>query len=242
MAYKETWSYSKIDAFKTCPYKFYLQYLKRISEPQDSLAAIHKGNLVHLLLEQKLTGDVDLEDKELRDLLDKLAKEDITKTLRSVKKFIEGDFWASLNAKNATAEQWIYLDKTLSPCSKPESFVIGKVDYIEKKEDYVLIIDWKTGKKTNKELTMYKSNNLQLDIYALWALQKFSDFESVNAMLYYIETHATLEKIYSKNDINDLKEKVASAILEVRNNKEFERKMGPLCDYCGYFSEYCNSK
>lgn len=239
---KESWSYSKIDTFKTCPFKFYLQYWKKIKEPDANLAAMHKGSLVHLLLEQKLTGDVDLEDKELRDLLDKLAKEDITKTLRSVKKFIEGEFWASLNPDKASAEQWIYLDKTLSPCVKLDAFVIGKVDYIEKKEDYVLIIDWKTGKKTNKELAMYKSNCLQLDIYALWALQKYPEFESVNAMLYYIETHAMLEKIYSKANIDELKNKVAKEILEVRNTKEFERKLGPLCDYCGYFSQYCNNK
>lgn len=237
---KEQYSYTKIDTFQHCPFKYKLRYIKRIQENLDNNVAIHKGSLAHLVLERKVNNETDLNDPELVELLLKLAKEDTMKILKSVKKFINGDFFQALDLENGVAEQMFHLDSNLNPCTKTEAFISGKIDYREIKDEYVLIIDWKTGKKTLKEIQMYKKNDLQLDLYALWALQKFPDMQTVHAMLYYIESEVADEKLYSREDIQMLKDRIMKNIDVIRETSDFTRNLGPLCDYCAYFADYCN--
>lgn len=238
----EQFSYSKIDTYKTCPYKYKLKYIDRIKEKLDNNIAIQKGSLVHKLLERKVNNETNVDDPELVELLHKLVKEDITKILKTTKKFIETPFFKSLDFSNATTEEYFYLDTNLNPCLKPKAFMVGKIDYKEFKEDYILIIDWKTGKKTAKDIQLYKTDDLQLDLYALWALQKYPEYENINAMLYYVESEIFEEKLFCNNDIDKLKEKIHSRINEVRVADTFVRKLGTLCDYCYYFADYCNGK
>jgi len=61
-------------------------------------------------------------------------------------------------------------------------------------------------------------------------------------MLYYVESEVSDEKIISKDMIPQIQEKIMNKIDEVRNTKNFERKLGPLCDYCYYFAEFCNGR
>lgn len=238
--WKEKFSYTKIDTFQHCPFKYKLRYIKRIEENLENNVAMHRGSLAHLVLERKVNGETDLQDPELTELLLKLSKEDTMKILKSVKKFINGDFFQALDLSNGVAEQMFHLDEDLNPCIKTKAFISGKIDYREIKEEYVLIIDWKTGKKTLKEIQLYKKNDLQLDLYALWALQKFDDIANVHAMLYYIESNVADEKLYDRRDIPQLKAKIMENIDAIRGTDTFERNMGPLCDYCAYFSDYCN--
>jgi ATP-dependent helicase/DNAse subunit B len=235
----EQYSYTKLDTFKQCPFKYKLKYINKLKENLDDNLNIQKGSLVHLLLERKINGDTDPNDPELVELLVKLAKEDTMKILKSVKKFINGDFFTALDFSNGIAEQHFYLDSELKPCSKPEAFFTGKIDYIEDKEDYTLIVDWKTGKKTLKEIQLYKADDLQLMIYALWALQKFIDHDTIQAMLYYVETDVPDEKLFTKDDLPAIKDRVMSAIEEIRSAKTFKRNSGPLCDYCNFFADFC---
>ena len=236
---KERFSYTKIDTFDKCQFKYKLKYKDWLKEDTSNADALNKGNLVHILLERKINNETDIHDIELTEVLLKITKEDTMKILKMVKKFINGDFFTALNFDEGVAEQTFYLNTKLEPCEKPAAFISGKIDYREVKDDYVLIIDWKTGKKTLKEIQLYKKNDLQLDLYALWALQKFTDVETVQAMLYYVESNVADEKLYSKKDIQKLKDKVLNNINTITNTTDFKRNLGPLCDYCSFFSTHC---
>ena len=181
---KEQYSFTKIDTFNQFQYKYRLKYINKIPEDLNNNLAIQKGSLVHMILERKINNETDMQDPELVELLLKLAKEDVSKILKSLKKFVNGRFFKDLDIQNGIAETYFHLNKNLHPCLKPDSFISGKIDYYEKRDDYVLIIDWKTGKKTLKDIQLYKTDTLQLDIYALWVLQKFDEIENTHTMFY----------------------------------------------------------
>lgn len=237
----EKFSYSKIDTFDTCPFKFKLKYRDFIKEPIEVGSALLSGSFAHLVLEKKFTRDIDLtNDSEINEYLMVMSKEDVMRMLKAIKKFTSTEFFGSLCTNDSVIEQTIYLDKHLRPCfAKQDAMVSGKVDYRENKEEYVLIIDWKTGKKTLKEINMYKRNNLQPEIYALWALQMFPDYHTIQTILYYIETNIKIEKLYSQEDVPKLKENIMSYINKIKNAKEFPRNYGSLCDYCGFYADHC---
>lgn len=55
-----TWSYSRIEAFNDCPYRFFLRYIKRHKETDKFYASF--GSFMHKLLEQYYKGELKQED------------------------------------------------------------------------------------------------------------------------------------------------------------------------------------
>lgn len=55
-----TWSYSRIEAFNSCPHRFFLKYIKRFSDTDKFYASY--GSFIHKLLEQYYRGELNKDD------------------------------------------------------------------------------------------------------------------------------------------------------------------------------------
>lgn len=61
------WSYTRIGAFKDCPYKFFLRYISRIKEDDRFYSSY--GSFMHKLIERYYNGDLSKEDMQMEFLL-----------------------------------------------------------------------------------------------------------------------------------------------------------------------------
>lgn len=61
-----TWSYSRITAFESCPYKFLLRYIKNLNGQKQFFASY--GSLMHSIMQQYLLGLTSKEDAFLQYL------------------------------------------------------------------------------------------------------------------------------------------------------------------------------
>lgn len=82
------WSYSRIECFNDCPYKWYLKYISRCEETPQFYASY--GSFMHKLLEQYYKGELTKEEMQIKFLFD-FSKEvqGLRPPEKTVKKYID---------------------------------------------------------------------------------------------------------------------------------------------------------
>lgn len=185
-----TTSYSQIESYLSCPYRWYRDYLlgEREAVRAEALAL---GTSVHETLEQYFTGVAQGKEFTVSEVQDMLAfnmdvndipfasKENQIEAEQQhndmVEGLVNGD---SKLAKFMQGKQVVACEKEFQLCvSLPfsvlfngtkynEIYIVGSVDFIVKDDkDNLYVVDFKSGKKTFEAKKL--KENLQLPIYSL---------------------------------------------------------------------------
>ena len=187
-AKEEIWSNSKLKTFLECKRKFFYRYVLKLKEPKTQSAS--DGLILHAVL-----AKVFAKQKSFSSFLE-LQKAFLT-TLYEYEKedgfAFKSKLWHTLTEKFLESQiehfknGWSVLEteKSLVGVINGLRFE-GRVDRIDKKENYYLIIDYKTSatKKSNKDKVDEKLTDFQMNIYKkLLALSESSlDFAYINIL------------------------------------------------------------
>lgn len=125
---KHAWSFSSLNAFENCAFRYYLtRVAKKVVEPENDAAKW--GNLVHEAFEYHI--------KEGRPL---------PESMRAYQKLMD-----KLSAAKGTvfAEMQICLDENFQPVEwfSKKAWVRGIIDYGVQNEEHMVALDYKTGKR-----------------------------------------------------------------------------------------------
>lgn len=155
------WSYSSLDTFNTCPRKFYHRYILKEKEP--SSPALEHGNAVHAALEARVKGTP---LPECYRKYDPMAQSVINAWKRGMKVY---------------TELKMGLAKEMELCGFFDKNVWGRgaADVLLVMDDVAIIMDWKTGKKREKEE--------QLRILALFTFKHFPRVNYIKAANLWLE-------------------------------------------------------
>jgi len=241
------YSYSKINTFKNCPYRFKLQYLDKIKTKFNKTPALEKGSFLHYGIEHYLKGD--LKDKinefkfevskdenilEYKKQLKKILKSENVQLYKSFDKenvFIEegfGLYWKEINNK------WQF---ELGEYSF-DSTIYGYIDLMIYDDflERVSIIDHKSGKYREDQ------DELQLKIYAIVGFLKFPNINNVYVQFDFIEQDKSINFKFERKDLDKISYEVIQKIIEIENEKNFNKK-DTYCNWCPYYSEgHCSGK
>jgi len=143
-------SYSKYSLFNQCPKKFKYIYIEKFKEPPSEI--LERGSAMHKSMEEHLT----IPNFPVPSFADWLVP-----YLKPIKKYL-------------IAEEFWQADKDFKPLPSfhPDIKYVGKVDAYFVKGSMLVLIDWKTGKVREKNME-------QLELYAILALNKFSEVQEV---------------------------------------------------------------
>jgi len=143
------WTYSQLEAFESCPYKFYrLKVLRDVVEEQGPHA--EWGVRVHSAFENYIVNGEPMPDgmAHWEGLAAKLAK---------------------LPGRKA-AEQKFAVDKNFEPTDWSQSWSRGIADLVVLKGDKAVVADYKTGRRKPSE---------QLDLYACYVFAHYREVSVV---------------------------------------------------------------
>lgn len=227
----QPYSFSKLDLFNQCPKKFEYVFIEKPPVEPPSRYHLERGDLAHLLIENVLQGTL---NKFNRPNYKELNNEDIKEVYKFVLKFGKGEYFQDIKKSEArkSVEQYFSLNEDFRPAPS-RSVLNGKIDFMLLKDDVAQIIDWKTGGKSVDNLKRWPKPNDQLEIYALWAIQKFK-LKGVKVQFCFVEHNYVQECVIQANQVDDLREKFKNKILEIEQCNDWEKKIGPLCNYCDY--------
>ena len=192
-----------------------------------------KSNL-HKFLEDEY--DLKISDEEKKELLKK-AENCLTN-------FYNSDTFIEI--KNTPVSDWIFLENFLSFNLEGNKIFLS-MDFAMKKEDKVIIYDWKTGKERSTDF------DLQLTCYALYISEKFRIAPkdiitkifnlSINKEdTYEINETKLIEiKNYIKNSIRQMQ----LLLEDIKNNiaceEKFPKEEGFYCSRCN-FKKICSGE
>ena len=164
-------SYSKLNDYMKCHFRYYLENILKISKYEETFAAII-GSYAHYLLEKKDEIDFDF-DKYSYDFLSKYTfnyKEKFL--LKKIKKELQYVIKVTNKFENLSDFNKYYHEEKIvinKDCDIPvifKGFIDKIMAYKENNEAYVSLIDYKTGGYDASLNHVYHGLGLQLPIYA----------------------------------------------------------------------------
>lgn len=172
------WSYSALKVFEQCPYRSYIQKVKKIQEPSNPAA--DRGTAIHQEAEDYVNGTLGefpesckkfrSEFEELRDLFNDAKVE------------LEGEWgfdldWAPVGWMEKATWARIKLDAL-----------------VHEDEQSARVIDYKTGKKFGNEI----AHAQQCLLYAIGTFFRYPHLEYVQTELWYIDHGETTKKSFTR--------------------------------------------
>lgn len=211
----QAWSYSRHADYNKCPALAKFKVIDRLREPDSP--AFAKGNKVHALCEQYVTGHI----KDLPTELERFRQE----------------FLALRNAKAICEENWGF-DRNWQACAWDDwkkCWLRIKVDahyLVAKKKKKLMkttghIIDFKTGRE-------YESHEEQRKLYALGMFLMYPDVESVVVEHWYLDQGVERKEEFLLKDVDELKAYWLRETTAMLNDTTFAPRPGDYCRFCHF--------
>ena len=218
----KTSSVSQLQVYFDCPYKNFVQYgLKLKENPDNTIKAIDVGNFMHKVAE--LFGRYLIKNKisfvEDESIFDTICKKSLNefeynesgkkgKILDSKQKAIINNLINSaklmlraINEQNKLSLfRIVNVEKNISlkiSNGEFDTLISGKIDRVDTYNNYVRIIDYKTGNESFNKIDLLSGRRIQLFVY-LGALQKLEKLCPVGA--YYFKIKDDFTSPYSDKD------------------------------------------
>lgn len=245
-------SYSQIQTFETCPLHYKLNYLLKLPTPETNSQSF--GISIHNAL-QRFYFDTKQDIKNAN-------KKYLIHLLKDV--WINKGYSHKKHEKQAFEQAKSYLEKYFEtqfdennlPEKIEDSFLItlpkregklplkigGKIDRIDVFDDYIEIIDYKTGEKVPNQKDV--DSDMQLSFYALAAYyqndEPFNiDIEKVKLSLYYFSEQKKITTTRTKGDLLKAVDKIYEIREEIENS-DFACSDHYFCQQGCEYKQFCN--
>lgn len=236
-------SYSAIDTFQTCKLKYKYQYVDKLPAPKSKEAVF--GTIVHATL------------KMLHEP-SRLVPPTIDEVLGFFNNLWDSSVWQGPEEESAFLHQGIKILREYYGKNYPANFnivdlesrfeapligsntlhqITGIIDRIDKLPDgHFEIIDYKTARKMPAQARI--ENNLQLSVYYLGLINRWPYLQKENlpvkVSIYFLKHGEKLSTFKTVPDLARTQDKILTVIEEIEKEKNFEPRLNPLCDWCGY--------
>lgn len=270
---------SKLEKFNACPYSFFVQNgLRARKKELPDMQANEAGSFVHAVLERYFKENkrrIDTIDFEYAKLLALEIGEDILKSDDRLKGLLASSERKAENLKSDAA----IITANLNELSKQGKFVPfktevkfgygdiaegypaielasgvkirGKIDRIDKYENNIIVIDYKTGKVSSELKDVYYGEKIQLYVY-LYALSGLG-YRPVGAVYQHVDSKYTknsdIQYAYQGQVVKtpevismfdkDFERTGASKVLPIRMEKGKITTVKPLVEYKTLVDEDC---
>ena len=260
MELPETFSFSQIRSFETCPYQYKLAHILKI--PVRGNASFSFGQSIHKTLQLFYQRIIELNSAYQSSLFENkeykknnstgLLVPEIDEMLKIYEESFIDDWYKNEEQKNEYFAEGKKIlrqfyssqnDNWTIPAELESWFKIkvgkyylhGRIDRIDQKSDGSLeIIDYKTGKSKDK-LNLDDKEQLYIYQIAAESLDKFRSIGKTSSLTYYyVNDGKKLSFLGNQEELEKLKLKIIETIDDI-NKMEFNAKPSQFsCDYCDF--------
>jgi RecB family exonuclease len=172
-----TWSYSALSTFEKCPFRSFLQKIKKIQEPQHPAAK--RGTDIHDQAERYVRGEIEF-PKSLKKFTDSF--ENLRELFDKGQVELEGDW--------GFTQDW-----EICEWRAEDVWARIKLDAMVRMDDTsARVIDYKTGRKFGNEI----AHGQQALLYAIASFIRYPELEFIRTELWYLDHAAVAEQTYTR--------------------------------------------
>lgn len=229
-------SYSALNTYKTCPFKYKLQNIDRIKEPKSKEAVfgtlihstlnfVHKPGILSPTMEQAMEHfSVNWNGGVFENEMEERAA------------FSQGvDMIRRYYANNDVSKANIVALESHFQIALGDHVISGIIDRIDRTDDGYEIIDYKTARKMPSQEMI--DNDLQLSIYLQAFLSRYPEekknLDKIKVSLYFVKHGAKLSSTRTEEQLEKVSQEFLSVIEQIEK-EQFEPVINSLCDWCGY--------
>jgi CRISPR/Cas system-associated exonuclease Cas4 (RecB family) len=213
------WSFSKLDVYETCAYRFKLQYVDKLPEkPRPPDNPLERGNRVHDRLEKFVKGEGPMDD-EARAITAFIPMLEHARELYACGMAIAEDNWL--------------FDRDWNVCDRSNVWLWSKLDLNVHDEDlgHTIVVDYKTGKSGYKTVTHLQ----QMQLYAAAAALRQEWAEKITVELWYVDEGWVRPVTYSREQALMFVGRFDARAARIYNDRFFRPNPTKLaCRYCPY--------
>ena len=239
-----TWSYSRIEAFNDCPYRFFLKYIKRYKDSDKFYASY--GSFMHKLIEQFYRNELN-KNEMLMTFLTDFSKEvrGIRPKDTTVQKYIEAGC-EYLKGFSAFPFNMIDVEKRVEFSLEGYNF-IGFIDYLGEKDGKIYIVDNKSRDlkpRSNRAKPTVKDKELdlmlrQLYIYSIAVEQEYGVLPEALCFNCF-RTGVFIKEKFDKQKYEEAKQWALDSIERISHAEDFEPNRDFFsCFYICGVSDHC---
>lgn len=249
---QDTFSYSSLSCFETCPKQYHFRYIEKIRVDVDGIEAF-VGKRVHEVLERLYLfvaeGKVPSLDRVLSRYQQNWEERFDADHIRIVRSGVGPDFYR----RNGTrclenyyrrhypfdADETLALEKAIRfQIDEPGEYRLrGVIDRLVRAPDGALEIhDFKTGSRVPPQAVLDRDR--QLALYEIGVRQQLKEDGKIRLVWHYVLSDQVRTSTRTPEQLADLCAATAAVIDRIRSESEWLPKPGPLCDWCDY-KEIC---
>lgn len=224
------YSASKIKKFYECPLLFKYKYVLNIKVPFIPKVAFEKGKFIHQVLQYypEIPPDFEFKLSSINDIDDYGVLLQSVLAQPEIKDLL-------INDDIIKKELWF---KIMDISGQIKVFT-GQIDYLRIAQDFITIVDWKTGNQWGNDGTL---EDPQILLYAFWAFKEFPEINNVNASYYYLDQRRSVGYTFTRTEhYEKIKQFLFKKINKIESETKFERTPHQFCHYCDYY-ELCNKE
>ncbi|OQW33956.1 MAG: hypothetical protein A4E20_12055 [Nitrospira sp. SG-bin2] len=200
------WSFSRLHQWEECPLRAKLKLLDKRQEPEGP--ALARGNAIHKEAEKFASGQVRALPQSLA-----LMKDDF-KELKKAKPLVEQQWAFTINWEPT---EWFAKDAWLRVIC----------DAVTVSPPNAVVIDHKTGK-------LREGYNDQVELFALAALAKFQDVQTVRTELWYLDHGVIKDDEFNRSMEKKLRTKWEKRARPLLADTTFAPRPGFHCRWCHF--------
>ena len=244
-----TESFSSLDTYLLCPYKYKLKYIDKIKTDYINSRQF-VGSCVHKALEWLHDARLHCKDVTWRDLVAEYKKSwreclAGNKVMRPVDETMAGayrygliclkNYWKHIYATDRQGETVgvevntsFELDEGIKMTGFIDRLVVHPGECLE-------IIDYKTGAHIKSQSKVDEDD--QLALYALWASKQYPEYAGkVRLTWHYLRTGLTMRSTRTPEQLEELRQRYIALNREIAGATEFPAKENNFCKTCEYAS------
>ena len=209
------WSYSSLKTFESCPYRLYIQKVKKISEP--SSPAADRGTQIHQEAEDYVKAEIG----------------DMPESLKKFKSEFEALRQGFADAKVELEGEWGFtLDWETTGWLMGDTWARIKLDaLVLEDETSCRVIDYKTGKKFGNEI----AHGQQGLVYAIATFLRYPHIEHARTEFWYLDKGETTVKDYTRSTALEFLPGLYKRAIALTTATDFPPKPSDsACRWCDY--------
>ncbi len=224
-------SYTDLEAFETCPLKFYYRKILRIPSPPGPHQLL--GQAIHVVLEEAGKSMMDGKTVDLESLVAEFESrwkrvhlndpDQKERLMQKGRELLEN--FVDLQSKRSGKPE--LLEKSFE-IELPNARLTGRIDRVDKTPTGLAIIDYKTGKKDESRL----KKDMQLPIYSLACKDIFGEYPS-SLIFMFLRDAKIHECSFEPEALEAIRSEIEDRIEKI-NLSDFAATPGYDCRYCDF--------
>lgn len=231
---------AKLRIYLHCQRKYFLTYAYNLFPPptSDTIAGIITHKIIEQYLFYLLENQINEDRKYLISLSEKIINQ-YKKEYDIFNKEIEDNIhlWVNIFISNPIYINKLYAVEKKFNCKLTKDidvFIEGRIDsiYVNKKENKLIIVDYKTGKNKLTEESICEDIQVKIYSVAVLFIYRFY-YKNVDFVFHYLRDNTKIR--YSVKEPEKYIKDIIEIILRILSDKEFKRNVGQWCKYCHLF-------